>query len=649
MDFSGFAHALTSPFPARLFIEIGLVVVFLPLRSKDTEGFINGFLSAILLAFVRDLLYGFFPLTDICLLSDVFLFALGLFLYIAPYGSGAALVIAIGLNLLFAVAYTANSILAVVPDLQGPLLRLALVIDALALAAFAFIKRKSADTTTQVVLSKSRIGVSIIFLLYAVAATVFGYEASAFQVFAVPVFYGWFLVVGLGYYKAFDTQVLEACDYYEGSVNSLYNLLLSTGTVLKESFQMGDILDRMNQTIMDEVGATGGLVFLYDEFEDIIEAKSLLGSYPPPIPLPENVQRKRKHMEAYMRHLQLKPGETMFGEVAHTGKLIFIQDARTDPQVVNNNDKDASLELRSVIVVPLMVEDRIIGVYSVVKSGPFEGFTEKDFEKVQTLSSFGALSVNNFFSFVEAKEKTVIDKSANIAAEIQKTIIPKKLPEFTGISFGAYTTPAKGVSGDYYDVIQTRRDKVVLAIGDVAGKGVQAALIMVMVRSILHLVTNTDKDVRTMMSWINRGITGKIDIDSYATIGLLEINVDTGVVEYSNANHPPVLVYRKAMDTIEAVEIKSLPIGVDKLNEYAKKSFRLEPGDVIVMYTDGILESMNGQGKQYGRKSLGNVVMQNHALSAKDIAAKIKTDLDAFVGSSRQHDDQTILVMKMKQ
>ncbi|MCX7025509.1 MAG: SpoIIE family protein phosphatase [Spirochaetes bacterium] len=648
MNVQTIAQIIQSPLPIKLFLEIGFVIIFASLRKKDTEGYVNGFIAAVLLAVVRDALFALFPLPEICFISDIFLASLALFLFIAPYGSTLTLVLAMSVNLGFAILYTVDSVIVFMPDVPDVFFNSFLVLDVIALAAFSFIKRKDAETTTQLVLAGSYVSVSVIFAAYAVTVIWAGYRNVYLQTFAVPAFYGWFLVIGLRYFKVLDTQIIQASDYYESSINSLYNLMLSTGTALKESFAMDDILDSMNAAIMGETGATGGIVFLYDEFEDVIHVKSLRGVFPAPFALPENLPRKPNRIESYMKHLQLKPGETIFGEVAHTGKQIFIPETNKDPRIADNGE-DESLRLSSLIVVPLMVEDRIIGVLSIAKSGLHEEFSEMDFDRAKVLANFGTLAVSNFFSFMEARERTVIDKSAGIAAEIQKTIIPKKLPDFTNVSFGAYTTPAKGVSGDYYDVIQTRKDRVVLAIGDVAGKGVSAALIMVMVRSILHLVTNTDRDVRTMLGWVNRGITGKIDIDSYATVGLLSVNVESGEVEYANANHLPILIFRKGMDTIETVEIKSLPIGVEKQTEYVKKVFRLEPGDVVVLYTDGVLESMNSQGKQYGRKNLGDIVAQYHALSAKDITGKIKNDLDAFVGSSRQHDDQTVLVMKMKQ
>jgi sigma-B regulation protein RsbU (phosphoserine phosphatase) len=151
-----------------------------------------------------------------------------------------------------------------------------------------------------------------------------------------------------------------------------------------------------------------------------------------------------------------------------------------------------------------------------------------------------------------------------------------------------------------------------------------------------------------MLSWINRGITGKIEMDHYATLGLVDVNLATGEVEYANAGHQPLLIYRAQEDGIESVELKSIPIGVERGMNYVRKSLKLRAGDVLLLYTDGVVEAMNAQGRQFGRKSLGSSLLRCRELSARETALKIRSDLANFVGDTRQHDDQTVLVLKMK-
>ena len=648
MDISPISQVIESPLLSKLLVSSCIAAIFMFLRRKDTEGQSGAFLGAVALLAARDLLMAFYPMPELNYLSDLFFLGFVIFIFLSPYpGTRLTLVLALVLNALVVLLYAGRTIFGLGSAIPQWAFGLLPVADVVLVSVMAFLRRKDLDDGVRQLLSGAWPWAAGFLGAYAILALVLGYPNDVFQRVAVPVSYGWFVAVGLIGIKLQDDQMVTACTYYEESIDSLYNLFLATGTVLKGSFAMEDVIKSMNDALVAETGADGGSIYLVDEFDDLIVAKAYAGVFPPPFALPESLPRKANRVESYMKHAQFPLGETIFGEVAKTGKNIFIPDAGSDPRIVKNGDEDF-LRISSFMAVPLMVEDRIIGVAGVAKTTPGESFGEADFDRCKLLSNFGTLAISNFFSFLEANERSGLEQSAGIAAEIQKTIIPKKLPQFPRMAVGAYTQPARGVSGDYYDLIQTRPDRIVGVIGDVAGKGVSAALIMVMIRSILHLITNTSKDISTILNWVNRGITGKIDMDHYATLGIVAINIATGEMEYSNASHQPLLIYRRASDSIEAVEMKSVPIGVERMADYARKTLRLAPGDMAVLYTDGIVEAMNEQGKQFGRKGLSQVVVKHKDLAPKEIVTKIKGELASFTGSVRQHDDQTVLLFKMK-
>ena len=177
------------------------------------------------------------------------------------------------------------------------------------------------------------------------------------------------------------------------------------------------------------------------------------------------------------------------------------------------------------------------------------------------------------------------------------------------------------MSGDYDDVFRLEQGKLGIAICDVAGKGIPAALVMVMIRSILHLIVSPARDAAATLNWINRGITGRIDLDHFAKIAYLIYDEKDREIQYSNAAHLPLLVYEQ-------------------------KRFPVEKGDLVLLYTDGIPEAMNPAGQQYGLGGLKRMVEKNAVLPPAELVACIREDLRRFVGTARQHDDQTLLVMK---
>lgn len=649
MNIMPFAQLVESALPTRLFLLAALLVLFLGLKSKDTEGHVSVFLFCLGFLIVRDIFVTFISLPGLAFFGDLVYLLAASRIVLAAYESKKNLIL-LPLYFLSIAAMTVFilqayfQLLSFLPQWIYPLV---LLVNAAILTLAGYPVRNLRDSQTRQLVRLIWPMIGLTFIGHALAVWFLGYESSLLARLVVPLSYWWFLIAGLSSFRLYDTQMVQACTYYEESIDALYNLFVATGSALKGAFTVDDVLSNLNATLLAETGADGSLIFLVDEFDDQISVKAYSGKFPPPFLLPETLPKKPNRVESYMKHLQFGLDETLFGELARSGSDMFIPDAQNDARIQSNGDEDY-LYLSSFMAVPLMVEDRIIGLAAVARNRKGSFFTESEFDRYKLLANFGTLSLSHFFSFLEAKERSGLKQSADTAAEIQKAITPKRIPQYANLQIGAFSQPAVGVSGDYYDLIQTRKDRVIGVVGDVAGKGVAAALVMVMVRSILHLVTNTTKDMGTVMDWINRGMTGKIDMDHYATLAVMAIDLQTGEVEYASAGHQPLLIYRRATDTMETIDIQSVPIGVERSAEYSRKIIKLAAGDIAVLYTDGIIEALNEQGKQYGRRGISSMVMRHKALSPKEIVAKIKSDLASYVGSTRQHDDQTVLVFKMK-
>ncbi len=643
MSIPSIEQILGSPLPVKLIVLLGMSAVFLYVRKRDAEGLTSGFFYLFALQAVRDTAYAFLPIPQVYLISDLFIFAALVYLIASTLGGRALVVGVSALNLAAVLLALADYALPFLPALPISPLGLVPALDSAVLAVFLAVRGRSQDRT---LLNAGTLAAAL-GAAYAAVALFLGYGSDFLHEVAVPLFYFWPLGIAFYQLETHEGQLVRALEYYEGEVDSIYRLSIESGAAMRKTFSISDMLDGLTRVIVSETEADGGAVLLVDEFEDVVGFRSVQGRFPPPFKLPEDLPRKPERVEAFVRHAQFKLGETLFGEAAKTGKPLFVPLADGDERIQSNGPEDF-LRVGSLMAVPLLVEDTVIGVVAVERLPGREPFSEGRFDHLKTLANFGALQISNFFSFQEARERSERERASNIAAEIQGLIVPKKLPEFPTAALGAFTAPAIGVSGDYFDVIQTRKDRVLLAVGDVAGKGVAAALVMVMVRSVLHLVANTDKDVATMLSWINRGITGKIEMDHYATLGLVDVNLATGEIEYANAGHQPLLIFRAEEDGIESVELKSIPIGVERGTGFVKRTLSLKSGDMLLMYTDGVVESMNAQGRQFGRKNLGTSLLRSRELSAREAALRIRADLANFAGEARQHDDQTVLVLKMK-
>lgn len=648
MNMSSFGQVLDSALPTKLCILLLLYTIYLYSRKKDSEGSSTAFLALLGILLIRDVLTALFPSPDLYFLSDIFVYSLTLFIVISPFDRARTILLTvIAVNLAAALVFVGLIVFDLNIPVQPRLFSLLLVADAVFCAVFGFIRRSHRQSLARQLVASQWPVIAVFLVIYALLSIWLGYDDPLFMRVVVPLSYGWILIAALTLINLHESELLAALSYYEGSVDALYNLFRGTNSALKGNFSAEDVLRSLNDVLRTETGADGGLVFLVDEFEDVIRAKACSGTFPPPFPLPTGLTGKPERIAAYMEHLQLNLGETLFGEIARTAKPVYIPDALTDSRIGDHGDGTYP-RITSFMAVPLMIEERIIGVSAMVRTASGSMFDEAAFDRLRLLADFGTLVVNTFFAYIEADEKSGMARSASIAAEIQRTVVPKRIPQFPSLAIGAVTVPALGISGDYHDVIQTRKDKVIGIAGDVAGKGVQAALVMVMIRAILHLITNTDKDLPTILAWVNRGITGRIEIDHYATLGMVAIDLATNSLEYSSAGHQPLLLYRRVSNAVEFITQKSLPIGIERTTSYQSTHLPLGDGDIVVLYTDGVVESIDGEGRQFGQNGLANLVKASHDLAPRDIAARIRDALATFAGSVRQHDDQTVLVFKMR-
>lgn len=407
------------------------------------------------------------------------------------------------------------------------------------------------------------------------------------------------------------------------------------------------LLDFINETLIKNARADGGVVFLADDFEDIITSKSYSGKFPPPYKLPQDLPHKQVRVETNFRYAQFNLGETIFGEVAASGKPALIEEGAHDSRIFANGPEDF-LKPGSYIVVPLMVKDRVVGVAGIARVPENKPFGEEEFRVAKAISQYAGSAINNVYGVQEILEHADLEREASIASKIQKTLHPKRLPELPEAGFGSFFNATKGVCGDYYDIILARRDRIVVAIADVAGKGIQSSMVMIMLRSVLQLVTNTTKTAGTILDWVNKGITGKIDMDHYATLSLVSYNPADHIVNYASAGHQPLLLYKASTGKLEVLHQKTDPIGVERSSVYEDLKLTVGQGDIIILYTDGLIEALNQEGHQYGIESLTKVIMETKSMTAKEIATEVKHNVQGFVGSASLHDDQTLVVMKIK-
>jgi sigma-B regulation protein RsbU (phosphoserine phosphatase) len=263
-----------------------------------------------------------------------------------------------------------------------------------------------------------------------------------------------------------------------------------------------------------------------------------------------------------------------------------------------------------------------------------------------------ASEFNNMTEMIrDSKEKEIASRIMNeqleIARDIQEGLNPMGYYDKNGIQIKGSTKAAIGVGGDYFDYTDIDDNRVCALISDVSGKGVPASLVMVMIRTVFTSYMSRDNiDCASVVRAINDSLSADFAIDKFATLFFMIYNRATGELAFSNAGHGPLFCYRASGNVCTRTTVEGVPIGIMEDAEYKQAKVKFNPGDIIVLYTDGITEMRNENKEEYGIKRVKRLILNNNHLSAAEILETLINDVEVFRGDTPPHDDTTALVFK---
>jgi sigma-B regulation protein RsbU (phosphoserine phosphatase) len=646
-------QVIGSPVFAKLILLACIAALFFYLRRKDTEGHSGAFLSLLGILLVRDLLSAYYFSPELFFISDVFYLGFALYIILAPFeNSRFVLVFALVLNVLIAAIFLGIVILDVPVGIPGTVFGYLLVVDAALAGLGAFMNRKDRSNSSRHLVSLLW-PLAVPFLLaYAVLAIILGYGDARFLDLVMPLSYGWLLAAALFSLGIQEAEMASALAYYEAAIDSLYSMFLSTGSALANGLSDHEVLKSLNEILVSGTGADGGII-LMPEGADFMTLKVYAGFFPPVLPVPEQLQRTTRDIEQYMKQSRFYFSDGLFGEVGKAGKNVFCPRAAQDPRFAQNNADDF-FRIDSFMAVPLMIEDRILGVAALVRTSSGAEFREADFDRFRLLVNFGSFAVSALIPGTRVVEKeaslqSVVKASPDYTyGELQKFILPGQLPRFPGLSADAMTASASGRSGVYYDLLQARKGKIIGVVAHTASLGLRSTMILAMLKAVLQVLARTDKDMASVLNWANRVLQGSIEENLTPSVGLICLNLQTMELEYANAGALGLLVYRHGTRTLDCISRESTPLGKVKPGGYERIRLQLHTGDMAVLYTAGVVDCADGQGNQFGRKALGRAIVAHVDSDATAVLEGIHSALSAFSGSGQAQAGQTVLVMKVE-
>ena len=426
------------------------------------------------------------------------------------------------------------------------------------------------------------------------------------------------------------------------------DLISKLSSFFSSDNSMENYLEYCNDLIAQRVSADGCIILMADDYDNTLAVKSFKGSFPPPYKLPDDLPHKPIRVETNLRFAQFQPEGNIFGEIFTSGEPAFIPDSIRDPRIFQNGPEEF-LRCGGYIFAPIKQPEGVVGLIGLARLPDKEKFTKQDFDTVVILADAISTTMKPLYSFLAYAEHTELNKGGSIASKYQKDLLPAKLPVISGITIGCFSNPMENVCGDYYDIIVSRKDRISFIMADVAGKGMNSLIVMIMIRAILRLAVNTAQSAATILSWANRGIcieTSKID--HFASVALINYDATNKEVDIATCGNNPVFIYKAADKSIKQISEPTEPMGVAKETEYTNQTFKLESGDIVATCTDGLIESLNENGVQYSVENLKKAIVKNCNANAKDITSRVKDDLKKYCSTAQQYDDQSLLVIKIQ-
>jgi len=253
---------------------------------------------------------------------------------------------------------------------------------------------------------------------------------------------------------------------------------------------------------------------------------------------------------------------------------------------------------------------------------------------------------------LEVADRVVMKRDLQIAREIQTWLLPSEPPTIPGVAIAFQTRPANTVAGDYYDVFERagltpEENRFLIAVADVAGKSIPAAMLMATFQASLRTLSVTQSSLPELIANVNRyACTNSQDGLRFTTAFLSEYNPTTRTLTYINAGHNAPMLCRKS-GALERLDAGGLPIGISVDAAYQTGSVTLAPGDWLVIFTDGVVEAMNTRGEEFGEPRLLAAIAVGANETPGEMMRRLMTDLDGFVGNTPQHDDVTCLLLKV--
>jgi len=407
--------------------------------------------------------------------------------------------------------------------------------------------------------------------------------------------------------------------------------LVSSINEISFSLDSSAVLKKVMHQACNLLNAEGASIFMVDE-----KTKCLIWK------VATNLDEK------ICRRITIPPDKGIVGHVYKNRTLLNVSDASSDPRFYKKVDEMTHLKTKSCLTVPLIVENKKLGVVQVINKRDNSHFNERDEILLTEFSNTAGIIINKALLHQKIVENEKIKTDLELASLIQKRLLPQNSFYLKGVKIKGFYKPAMFVSGDYYDYIKISNNHVLFVLGDVSGKGAQASLLMASLKSFINTSCETNKiSLSSLANRINKYFYKITSPDKFITLFLGLVDLDTYDLTYVNAGHEKPLLLHKNGDVVSLQE-SDLIIGVNPEYIFTEKSRHLKDGDKLIIFTDGITEAMNRNENMFGVERLIKIIQ-----SAKDdfklLFHVLNEEIMKFTNGTEQSDDITYMLLSVDQ
>jgi len=415
--------------------------------------------------------------------------------------------------------------------------------------------------------------------------------------------------------------------------------------------QIDFLLKRVLFYALQTTKARSGAIYFREGESETFRVRAVSGLFPPlvrgsELTLPTG-DGFANAVEKLVREQKVNEGEGLIGTVAERNASLLVEDAERDP-VVPRFENDF-LKIRSILLVPMRFQYKVLGVIVVINRIDDAPFFQTDQNLLQSLADQASVTIYFAKFNEELDKKRVMDHDLRVARKIQSALLPSRIPILLNGELAAFSFPAREVGGDYYDFVHIDEDHVGIAIADVSGKGVTGAILMSICRSVFRAHAPGCLSPSRVLKEINSVISADIYEDMFISMLYVVLNTRTFEATLARAGHTKPFVVSSSGDRISVLESSGVAIGLSDSETFdsllEETSFTLQPGDVWIAYTDGIVEAMNAKEEEWGISQFLQNVRAHVRAGASDIALHVRKALVDYVGETAQYDDMTLMVL----